>query len=84
VGNTVEPRGEGHTAGSVAWDGVDHLQKDLLGEVFRIRFVPHAGVQISVNPIEMPVIELGQCPRVESLGAADEGVIGRLQSAYSI
>jgi hypothetical protein len=32
----------------------------------------------------MPVVELGERPRVEGLGSADEGVVGRLQSAYSI
>jgi hypothetical protein len=32
----------------------------------------------------MPFVKLGQRPRIEALGAADEGVIGRLQVAYSI
>src|SRR5438094_1591550 len=84
VGDAVEPGGKRNPARPVALNGIDHLQKDLLGEVFRVGLVAQSGEQISVDPIEMPVIELGQCSRVESLGAADEGVVGRLQFAYSI
>ena len=43
-----------------------------------------SGVEIAVNPIEMPVIEFGERPWIECLGAADDGVVGRLQIAYSI
>jgi hypothetical protein len=46
--------------------------------------MPHAREQIAIDPIKVPVVELRQCPRVEGLSAADEGVLGRLQSAYSI
>jgi hypothetical protein len=65
-------------------DRVDHLQKHLLSQIFGVGMVADSRVQIAVDPIEVPVVKLGQCPRIEGLGAADEGVVRRLQVAYSI
>jgi len=84
MGDPVEPRGKRDTPRPVAMNGVDHFQKHLLREVFGVGMVAYSCEQIAVDSIEVPVVELGQRPRVEGLGAADEGVIRRLQVAYSL
>ena len=59
VSDPVEPRGKRNTLRPVPGDGIDHFQEHLLRKVFGIRLMPHAGVEISVDSIEMPVVKLG-------------------------
>jgi hypothetical protein len=84
VRDPIEPGRERDSSRAEAMDGIDHLQEDLLGKVFGIRLVTNPRIEVPIDSIKVPVVELGQRPGIEALGAADEGVFGRLQVAYSI
>jgi hypothetical protein len=56
MGDAVKPRGKGHPLPAVGRNGLNGIEKDLLGHIFRLRPVSYFENYISINPIEVLLI----------------------------
>src|SRR5947209_12196992 len=93
VGEAVEPGQERPTLPAVAADRLPGFEKNLLGEVFRLRLAARPEVQVPIHPIDEPVVQLPKSVGIVlDDGAVDEGddlrgvgpfgCLGRLPSRY--